>query len=108
MENNHKRLRDLSDDYEVDFDPAAWDKMEKLLPDAASYKPPFFKYIKLIAAMMLLIFAVYFALSGAWNTETPIAETKPVDNRQITVSTDKTEPESKDKTPEIARPQEKK
>ena len=71
MKDNNKRLQELSDNYEVEFDPAAWDKMEKLLPDAASPRLPFYENLKLIAAMMILCIAIYFALSGGLNDANP-------------------------------------
>ncbi|MGK0365429.1 MAG: putative repeat protein (TIGR01451 family) [Saprospiraceae bacterium] len=52
---DNKRLKELSDKYEVDFDPAAWDKMEKLLPEATSPRMPFFKRLRFIAAAILLL-----------------------------------------------------
>ena len=54
---DNKRLKELSDKYEVDFDPAAWDKMEKLLPEASSPRVPFFKRWRIIAAAVLLLLA---------------------------------------------------
>ena len=54
---DNKRLKELSDNYEVDFDSAAWDKMEKLLPEASSPRVPFFKRFRFIAATILLLVA---------------------------------------------------
>lgn len=88
MKNDNKRLRELSDNYEVEFDPAAWDKMEKLLPEPASPKPPFLLYLISIAAVLLILLALYFGLSDTGNPQTPIAETQTPQVEEIAAAAD--------------------
>ena len=73
MKNFHKnkKLKQLSDQHEVPFNPKAWDKMEKLLDNNSNTPPPpvapprgstFFNYkniLAMIILLMILIFSIF-------------------------------------------------
>ena len=88
---DNKRLKELSDNYEVDFDSAAWDKMEKLLPEASSPRVPFFKRFRFVVVVVLLLITF---VGGLFITlkkgveETVIVENKTefiIDNQEVTI-----------------------
>lgn len=62
-----KRLKQLSDQHEVPFNPAAWEKMDALLDNTPPPEPPrpsasFFNYKNILAMMILLMILMYFVV----------------------------------------------
>ncbi len=83
---DNKRLKELSDNYEVDFDSVAWDKMEKLLPEASSPRVPFFKRFRFIAAVVLLLVGFVgglFFLSKEEGSGIVVNDTDVIDSQVI-------------------------
>ncbi len=81
-----KRLKHLSDQHEVPFNPAAWEKMDALLDNTPPPEPPrpgssFFNYKNILAMIILLMILMYFVVptgeipSDIHATETSAAAT---------------------------------
>lgn len=63
----NKRLKQLSDQHEVPFNPAAWEKMDALLDNTPPPEPPrpgasFFNYKNILAMIILLMILMYFVV----------------------------------------------
>ncbi|MFK7776436.1 MAG: carboxypeptidase-like regulatory domain-containing protein [Saprospiraceae bacterium] len=77
----NKRLKQLSDQHEVPFNPAAWEKMDALLDNTPPPEPPrpgasFFNYKNILAIIILLMILMYFVVpTGDIPNDIPATET---------------------------------
>ena len=100
----NKRLKQLSDQHEVPFNPAAWEKMDALLDNTPPPEVPppgasFFNYKNLLALVFLLMILVYFVVPmGDRSNDIHAAETTAAATSQdiyIAENTDTTKQETK-------------
>ena len=100
----NKRLKQLSDQHEVPFNPAAWEKMDALLDNTPPPEPPrpgasFFNYKNILALIFLLMILMYFVLpTGDMSNDIHTAKTTASATTQdihISENTDTTKQETK-------------
>ncbi len=99
-----KRLKQLSDQHEVPFNPAAWEKMDALLDNTPPPEPPrpgasFFNYKNILAMIILLMILMYFVVpTGEIPNDIHATETTSAAASQdiyVTGNTDTTKQETK-------------
>ena len=109
----NKKLKQLSDQHEVPFNPAAWEKMDALLDNTPPPELPrpgasFFNYKNVLALIVLLFILMYLVIpTGDISNDIHAAETTAVATSQdnyISENTDTTKQETKEITkPKVQR-----